>query len=587
MTTILFPKPDTKIWNQQNKGDVMPILFSTRNINMEKRGYIGLSRRVSYLRQNGGYGVTVMAGIYSPVEALYKFTVGSGGIYNVTTDLGTFSTDTNANSSSSTTASDFVWFNNMPWYTSATDLKYLTGGTYTNTTIGLNSAYPHPIAIFENKNIICVANGNVVASRTAAGVDTAVACTLPSNFVITSMRYLNNKMYLATKNTSGTGTYLFEWDGATASASAGYPVNSSWIMSIARYGQSLAAMTARGELLRFSGGGFTQLAVLPFFQDKDYELLGDLSLNATALNRGMVAVDDYLYVFVANTLQKDSANTALPIFPGGVYQYHPDFGLVHKGCLSNSTQASITDYGQSYLSTPGMIMPILEAQVIGDNALLTRGSQFLFGSRTTDETLTLDTTLGSFTSGESRGSFVTCKIPTSDIQATQQKLWLKWKNMYASDDKIVVKYRTSERQNLPIIIIPNGFAVTWTSNTTFTASSSNTNIALAQVGDEVEVMSGNGSGSLAHITQISNVGSTYTVVLDESITAVVNGNRGGVFIDNWTKIKTTDYTNTDGYDEYPVMNDSKWVQFKIELRGSSELQIEEMQILGEADTPTK
>lgn len=587
MTTILFPKPDSKIWNQQNKGDVMPILFSTRNINLDKRGYIGLSRRVSYLRQNGGYGITIMAGIYSPVESLYKFIVGSGGIYNVTTDLGTFSTDTNAGSSSSTTASDFVWFNNMPWYSSPTDLKYLTGGTYTNTTLALNSAYPHPIAIFENKNIICVANGNVVASRTAAGVDTATALTLPSNFIITSMRYLNNKMYLATRNTSGTNTYLFEWDGTTASASAGYPVNSSWIMTIARYGQTLAAMTARGELLRFGGSGFTQLATLPFFQDRDYELLGDLSLNATALNRGMVAVDDYLYIFMANTLQKDSANTALPIFPGGIYQYHPDFGLVHKGCPSNSTQASITDFGQSYLSTPGMIMPLIEAQVIGDNALLSRGSQFLFGNRTTDETLTLDTTLGSFTSGESRGYFVTCKIPTADIQATQQKLWIKWKNMYGSDDKIVVKYRTSERQNLPIVIIPNAFAVTWTSNTTFTASSSNTNIALAQVGDEVEVMSGNGSGCLAHISEISNVGATYTVVLDEAITAVVNGNRGGVFIDNWTKIATSDYTNTDGFDEYPVMNDSKWVQFKIEIRGSSELQIEEMQIVGQDDSPAK
>ncbi|TXG77121.1 hypothetical protein E6Q11_03350 [Candidatus Dojkabacteria bacterium] len=579
MSITLFPKPDSKIWNQQNKGDALPILWSTRNINLEKPGYIGLSRRMSYLRKNGGYDVTVMAGVYFPSEALYKFNVAGGGIYNVGTDLNTFSQDTNVGSSSGTTATDMVYWNNTNWYSTPTELRYLSGGTYTATTISLSSSYPHPISIFENKNIICVANGNVVSSRTAGGVDTATALTIPTNFVITKLIYMNNKMYVCTKNTAGGDAYLFEWDGSTASASYGYPVNSSWIMTGTRYGQSIAIVTVRGELLRFSGGGFVQLARLPFYIDQDYEMLGSLTLNAGALPRGMVAVDDYLFIFLINTLYKNRAPTSLPIFPGGVYQYHPDFGLAHRYSISASTQASITDYGQTFIDTPGMIMPLMEAQTIGDNALLSRGSRLFAGTRTTNASLLTDTYLCSVTSGESRGAFTTCKIPTQDITSINQKLYLKWKNMYNSTDKIVVKYRNEERQNLPISINPNAFAITWTSSTTFTASSTNTNIALARVGDEVEVISGGGSGSLAHITAIGTVDTTYTITLDETIVGVSNGDRAGVIIDNWIKAKTITNDNIDGYDEVVVGTEAKWVQFKIELRGENEIQIEELQIL--------
>jgi len=66
--------------------------------------------------------------------------------------------------------------------------------------------------------------------------------------------------------------------------------------------QSLAVITTRGEILRFSGGGFTQLATLPFFQSKEYSLVGSLSLNASVLSRGMVSEGDSLYIFIANQL---------------------------------------------------------------------------------------------------------------------------------------------------------------------------------------------------------------------------------------------------------------------------------------------
>lgn len=586
MSKIIFPL-ENKNWLQQNNGDLAPLLVATRNINLERKGYITLSRRMSYLKLNGGFTVSLMAGTFTPAENNYRVVSGGNQQFRISADLSSVTTVVDAGSFSGYTGSDMTYWNGFLWYTGESNLKFATTGAFTNTAIGLNTGVPHPIAIFENKNTICVGNGSTVYSRTSAGADTAIALTIPSNFIIQWMRYLNNKMYIGTKNISGGHTFLFEWDGATALASAGYPVNSSWILSGTRYGESLVVITTRGELLRFSGGGFTQLAALPFFENKDLEAETTLSLNSAVLCRGMVAIDEYLYIYVANGLYENGVYKTNSNFPSGIYQYHKDTGLTHRGTLSTSTNSSITDYGQTYSDTPGCILPLVE-RVLATGPVLANGSRFIVGARGYSAANDSNNAIATFTSGESRGSFVTCKIPTSEITGTTQKLFIKWKNMFDSTDKIVVKYRNSERRYLPLSS-PGGrtYNMIWTSTITFTMLSSNTSINLAQVGDEVEIVSGNGSGSLAHISTITNVGTTYTVTLDEAIAGVSNGDTSGCIIDNWTKSGVATYDNADNYQEFNINTNGKWVQFKIELRGANEVQIEEMQILTQSNIISK
>lgn len=585
MSKIIFPL-ENKNWMQQNNGDLAPLLVATRNINLERKGYITLSRRMSYLKLNGNYSVTLLAGTYSPAENNYRVVDASNRQFKINQTLTSVTDVSDAGSFSSYSGTDMTYWNDFLWYTGENNLKYATTGAFTDTAVGLNTGVPHPIAIFENKNIICVGNGNTVYSRSSAGVDTAIALTIPTNYVIQWMRYLNNKMYIGTKNKTGGHTFLFEWDGATALATAGYPVNSSWILSGTRYGESLVVITARGELLRFSGGGFVQLAVLPFFENKDLEAETTLTYNSSVIPRGMIAIDEYLYIYVASGLYENGVYGIKPNFPSGIYQYHKDTGLTHRATLSTSNNSSITDYGQTYTDTPGCIIPLVEKSV-ASNPILANGSRFIVGARGYTD-FTTNNAIASLTSGESRGSFVTCKIPTSEITGTTQKLFIKWKNMFDSTDKIIVKYRNAERRYLPLGYPGNRtYNMIWTSTTTFTMLSSDTQINLAQVGDEVEIVSGNGAGSLAHIIAISNVGATYTVTLDEAITGVVNGNRSGCIIDNWTKSGIATFDNLDAYQEFNINTNGKWVQFKIELRGANEVQIEEMQILTQPNIISK
>ena len=580
MKTI-FPQTTSKNWTQQNKGDRYPVLNSTRNINLEKRGYIGLSRRMSYLKKNGGLTTMIPAIRVHTAAQEYKIASAGGNMYDMTYNLQTIAQDADATTLSQYT--DIITFGSATYYTqSATgSLYYRAGGSGAYTTIAASlttSSTPHPMEIFETKNLLCIGNGNAIVCITAGNTVSATVLTLPSNFTIVWLKYFNNRMYVGTVSQNGADATLFEWDGATAAANFGYKVAGRGIVSGCVYDQSVVVLTSRGELLRFGGGGFTQLATLPFFQDKDASWSFDPSiLDHQAQGNSMDVVDEYLYINIANNLLiKNNEYEVMPEFPAGVYQYHQDFGLVHKLSASQSTSTTITDYGQTYGTTPNAIRRMQDAGSMYPNApTYTYGTRFLAGATLLDSTLTSNVYLSSMTSGESRGDFTTSKIYTDNLTDTQQLVKIKFKNIEESSDKIIVKYKEIDKQNYPLVFTPSvSRAVTWTANYVFTSTSAL--MADVEVGEEVAIMSGNGAGSLAHITTISENAGTYTVTLDEAITGVSAGDLSGVFIDNWVKVGTITNTNTYGTEEFTIGTNSKWIQLKIELRGVSEPMIEEI-----------
>ena len=77
MSKTIFPQTQDRNWIQQNKGDLYPVLYSTRNINLDRRGYIGLSRRMSYLQKDGGLSGVSPAIILNSAKSQYKFISGT------------------------------------------------------------------------------------------------------------------------------------------------------------------------------------------------------------------------------------------------------------------------------------------------------------------------------------------------------------------------------------------------------------------------------------------------------------------------------------------------------------------------------
>ena len=77
----------------------------------------------------------------------------------------------------------------------------------------------------------------------------------------------------------------------------------------------------------------------------------------------------------------------------------------------------------------------------------------------------------------------------------------------------------------------------------------------------------------------------YLVILDEDIPNITAGNYSSVIASNYHKLQngTATYTNTDQFIETFASDKSKWIQFKVELRGISKPYFEELQIVNSAD----
>jgi hypothetical protein len=78
-------------------------------------------------------------------------------------------------------------------------------------------------------------------------------------------------------------------------------------------------------------------------------------------------------------------------------------------------------------------------------------------------------------------------------------------------------------------------------------------------------------------------------VLDETIIGVAISNRSTISIDRWSKLgvtTTSTVSNVAGYSEFLLPNiRSKWIQFKIEMRGVG-ISLEELQIINSVNKPS-
>lgn len=243
------------------------------------------------------------------------------------------------------------------------------------------------------------------------------------------------------------------------------------------------------------------------------------------------------------------------------------------------------DFGQVTGITPGAVG--LTSDYDTNESPLYRsmnGSRVLFGASIANDTLSSSIyTLQTLTEGENRGNFVTQKIPSSAIKDTWKKIYSKLNNLFEGNDKVIVKYRTEDRYNFPIYTSPVAKAVTWTNTTTFTTPSDLSDVV---DGDEVEILSGSGAGYIAHITDIQQGATDWTVTLDEAVSVSAN-DKSYVFIQNWKKIGVANSQTQDSILETLCGEKSKWIQIKVELRGVSQPVVEEMQIINSTYKPSE
>ena len=188
---------------------------------------------------------------------------------------------------------------------------------------------------------------------------------------------------------------------------------------------------------------------------------------------------------------------------------------------------------------------------------------------------------------ENRGYFITPKLESEQIEDNYISISLKWKKLVNEDDKIIIKYRTEETDLPDYLTYKEAFSgdsLTITAANTFTTTK---DLSLVSVGDEMEIVSGAGAGYLAHVTSISESSGTWTVVIDESIQNFTANDKCKAIFQNWTKLDTITTSTADnslGYKVIRLSKNSKWSQFKIELRGV-DTEIEELIINNKTHKP--
>lgn len=176
---------------------------------------------------------------------------------------------------------------------------------------------------------------------------------------------------------------------------------------------------------------------------------------------------------------------------------------------------------------------------------------------------------------ENRGWFITPKIFPDVTEATVNKMTVKYRPL-KTNDTIVVKMRDREVAGLPVTA-PNSATtdeLTWSSDdecyTTTDLSEAKTYLD-AGGSLELELTAGAGAGQTVQISSISSNSGTYALELDESVIGITAGVKSYFIIDNWKILRTvnsTDSDNTKGYSVIPITSSEKFIQFKIELRGS-------------------
>ncbi len=585
----LIPGQDKK-YSQTNNGDVLGSLYYTKNINFQKEGYLSLARKTQYVHRIAGNGSPNNFGVgynavYDPSVTEYALATSNGCYLMNYTTLVVTRDNTTTNPSS---GNDCIYWNGALYFMmdGTAGIKKRTAGTWASAlgTTPANTDF-HTFCINETTNELLFTDGNLIKKITTGDAFSTVL-TLPSIFRARWIVYSNSRIYIGTLNTSAGNGKVFLWDGTSSAPLASYDVNAQTAVAGCKYQSTVAVMNSLGQLSSFNGSGFTEMAQLPVYNEPEFWKSNTFISGGYVplFPKSIVSQGDYIYMTIGNS-QVGTVNGYIPSFPSGVYTYDPKVGLYHRYSLTPYNDT--TGYGTLFPFTTdsGICCLLAEPNLVGSLPALTVGTELFFSMSVPDSAYSSAgsyNTICSPVTGENRGYFVTNKIYSEGVTDINQKLFIRYRNVFGSNDKIKIKYRSSERSNVPVLTgSSSSVAGTWTSTTVFT--STDPLLISVAVGDEFEIWSGKGAGKTALVSSISLVSTTYTVTLDTAI-GTNTESVGGAFW-NWKLLQTIDNTFQD-YAEVIIGQPSKFIQFKVEIEGE-DVQIEEMRIINVINQPNK
>lgn len=226
---------------------------------------------------------------------------------------------------------------------------------------------------------------------------------------------------------------------------------------------------------------------------------------------------------------------------------------------------TVTDYGISYIpQSVGGIAQVSKSEKLFDHLVF--GGNYLDYASSTDYSAMCMTVPNL----PNVGYFVTSKIPYANIEDNAVKVYVKYRPL-DTDDTIVVKYKERDIIGIPTTTPQKSSTTAWTSSTTFTTTA-DISEAYTYLNDEdgeleCEIIAGAGAGQMSQISSITLNAGIYTVTLEDSIEGAANTYYLEAKIDNWKKLGYITTSDSNGYKEFPIGVNSKWIKFKGILKG--------------------
>lgn len=310
-------------------------IVGTRNMDFNKDGSAVLAQQpiVLYTSDDDSNFGKIQAIVL--LDSVY-YIITVGNVFAYTPGTGAIVEQTTSGSGTYSVYSDAVSYLGLVAVSGSTTVHSYNGSAWTSRITGLSST-PHPMCVFENLVTLCVAQGNIVyQSNTGAWTeDTANKLTLPSDQIVTWMRWRGNNMYIGTRNTSGKTAYMYVWNGRGTQFQAGYPIGCDWVYSGVDFQDTMVVLTSEGQLLRFNGGGFNEIAHFPVYETNLSWSINSASTSTIGrcANRGMVAAGDIIYLNIDGGIQdglEGYPGKYLHDQPSGLWVYDPSVGLYHK-----------------------------------------------------------------------------------------------------------------------------------------------------------------------------------------------------------------------------------------------------------------
>lgn len=568
-----IPTKDSKKWIQANKGDIFGNLWATFNMDFDASP--GKVRVAPRLRINTDSVDNAVLGaswafIRTLADGTDRWWAGCGGVLfktagtNPTTAFtqdnitGGAGTDDDSPDDLSVIISDMVEFNGWLVVSRSTNLARLVSGTWkrtwwTDTVVNgglaqalLTTSIAHPIHTSLKTNLLLIGDGNLLHTVDKYSNVKNSRVILPTEFEITWIYSNYDGTWIGARNKFNREGNVFFWDEYSENYNRKYGVKSDISFACIIKDGIPYIVNGEGQLLKFNGSGFEEVAVFPVFRQVNKRWNDAVAARQLIQKNGIAIIEDKIHILAFSRINDDSTKF-MENFPSGIYIYDEKQGLRHKYALTLYDGTEI-DYGcLSTIIYPGALVPTNQSQglFLAGGLIPSDSMTFLYAIfyRDVDDSI------------NKRGHFITSIFESSAFEDIFKDILLSFKRFRNSGDRIIIKYRAIKNPNYPI----EGIG-TWTSTTIFTTTQS---LANASAGDEAMIIRGKGSGATTKISSITELAGTYTVTLAEAVTGVSGTLR--FLIGDWTEVATI---STQGIERQSFDLDvvGTFIQLKIELR---------------------